>query len=201
MWSPNYKNYNYEKAGYGHGRYGDDHVYLREIDYAASAYVFKCGPDGEDILHWTKYYGVFPISNGAGAMGWERSSPIGTTPSLNVTFAYSFKRVMSPISLMEFNYNSGLDRADRMATGGYEWLAGYNKSIAGFDKPFVGKPFIEITLPATTNSQNKIMNNRDDAWKGQRASIRLKFLNDEKALDGGSRSDKILYTSHHGLKK
>lgn len=180
-WSPNYYYAKNEKRAGGEF----DHVTNRELDYGASVYVFKCGPDGEDILYWSKYFGVFPIVSGSSALSWERSGQIGTTPSLNITFAYSMKRDMSPISLIEFNQNA-------RAKGEQEYIPGYSYGNAGSIQPFVGCPYIQFQLktPKMTDSQ-------DGVYEGQRMSIRLKFKPDEDS--SGQRSDKQLYTSNSGV--
>lgn len=172
-WSPNYR-----KGEFNHAAH-------RALDYAASMYVFKCGPDGEDVLYWSKYYGVFPIVSGASALTWERSSSIGNTPSLNINFAYSMKRDMNPISLLEFNNNARIDGTD--LTNG--WKPAWSKGHAGSSLPFVKTPYIEIALTNPSFSAG------NEVYKGQRASIRLKYIADTSS----ERSADVLYKSHHGL--
>ena len=101
-----YKNSKWEKYGYIDLVEFETYInenYSKTLDYGASVYVFKCGPDGEDVLYWSKYYGVFPTNTGASALSWNLSDSIGDAPKLNIKFKYSFKRDMSPISLFEFN--------------------------------------------------------------------------------------------------
>lgn len=173
VWSPNYTS----------GKF--NHAAHRALDYAASMYVFKCGPDGEDVLYWSKYYGVFPITSGASALTWERSSSIGNTPSLNINFAYSMKRDMNPISLLEFNHNARIDGTD--LTNG--WQPAWTEGHAGSSLPFVETPYIEIALT------NPNFSSGNQVYKGQRASIRLKYIGDTSS----QRSSDVLYKSHHGL--
>lgn len=162
-----------------------DHVKHRALDYGASMYVFKCGPDGEDVLYWSKYYGVFPIVSGAGALSWEKSAEIGSTPSLNINFAYSMKRDMSPISLLEFNNNARIEATDVQKGWEPAWTEGHAGSIL----PFVETPYIEITLADPNFSAG------NQIFMGQRSSIRLKFMKDSNT----QRGDDVLYKSHHGL--
>ena len=183
-WSPNYY---YLKDGLDKGGAGGefDHVTNRDLDYGASVYVFKCGPDGEDVLYWTKYFGVFPISSGASALSWERSAQIGSTPSLNISFAYSAKRDMSPVSLLEFNDNANISEEEA-------WIPGYVADNAGSYQPFVGCPYIQFRRKTPDMSDTK-----DGVYTGERMSIRLKFKEDPDTAN--QRSDKQLYTSHSGI--
>ena len=163
-WSPNYKN-------------GYCHVHDRALDYAASVYIFKCGPDGEDILYWSKYYGVFPIVSGASALSWNAGTPIGEAPNLNITFAYSYKRDMSPISLLEFNHVANVDTATA------QWLPAFSWDEAHCIKPYVGAPYIEMDLGVPNLQPN------DVSRSTKRTQIRLKFRDDSS----DRRTDKILY--------
>lgn len=158
------------------------HVATRTLDYGASIYLFKCGPDGEDILYWTKYYGVFPISSGASALGWEANGSSSLEgPRLSITFAYSFKRDMSPISLLEFNSVANVqDKAT--------WLPAHDTSdnkekTLYTNRPFVGAPYIEFFLGNTDMESN------DGRRAKSRSEIRLKFREDTSK----SRTDDILY--------
>ena len=95
------------------------------------------------------------------------------------------KRDMNPISLLEFNHNARVDKDD-IKKG---WIPAYTKDQAGSTNPFVGTPYIEFVLT------NPSFTGNNTVYKGQRASLRLKFLNDEKK----HREDDVLYRSHHGL--
>jgi hypothetical protein len=163
VWSPSY---NLQGLGVATG-INQSHVYTKTLDYGASAYVFKCGPDGEDILYWTKYYGVFPVNTGASVLSWELGQNIGDAPRLNINFKYSFKRDLNPISLIEFNAASRSD-------GRFEpsWDRNYNHS----SRPFVGAPFVEMMFgESETLSSHSV--------------LRLKF----KKLGGMALNDELLY--------
>lgn len=165
-WSPNYKN-------------GQCHVHDRALDYAASVYVFKCGPDGEDVLYWSKYYGVFPTISGASALSWNAGTPIGDAPNLSISFAYSYKRDMSPISLLEFNHVANVD-ADNA-----KWVPAFSSDHAHCIRPYVGAPYIELDLGVPNLQTN------DVSRSGKRTQIRLKFRDDTSK----TRTDKVLYRS------
>lgn len=133
----------------------DSHIYTRTLDYASSCYCFKMAPDGEDILYWTKYYGVFPRSFSLEHLNYTKGAPPGEAITINVEFAYSFKKDLSPISLLEFNKVSNIKDADGSKT---IFESNFNRmfdqknssgeivSPAGIGSgvPLVGAPFIVI---------------------------------------------------------
>lgn len=174
-WSPSY-NLN----GLNRNSVASSHVHTKTLDYPASVYIFKCGPDGEDVLYWSKYYGVFPTNTGANALSWNNSSGIGDSLKLNITFAYSYKRDLSPISLIEFNDIASVDNTN----GIYE--PSYNVNLAHSSRPYVSTPYIEIDLGSPQLASNDV----DRVSK--RTQIRLKFRKDTKS----SRSDTVLFKSH-----
>lgn len=179
-WLPWYPRDNNFKVKNGIPIHEDCHVYERALDYAASVYVFKCGPDGEDILYWTKYYGVFPISTGAGALSWDMSTPIGDAPKLNIEFAYSFKKDLSPISLLEFNNIAKVDSA-------MGWEPSFDTNYGHSARPFVGVPYIEIDLGAPEMDIN------DTNRSTKKTKLRLKFTKDKTT----SRSDAVLFKANY----
>ena len=174
-WSPSYNLY-----GAGRNDISSSHVHTKTIDYASSAYVFKCGPDGEDVLYWSKYYGVFPTNTGSNALSWNNSNPIGDSLKLNINFAYSYKRDLSPISLIEFNNISGVDNVN----GIFE--PSYNPNTGHSSRPYVGAPYIEMDLGVPQLQPN------DVDRVNKKTQIRLKFRADTK----DSRSDSVLFKSH-----
>lgn len=174
-WSPSYNLFNQT----GDKTLGFSHIFTKTLDYASSAYVFKCGPDGEDVLYWTKYFGVFPINTGANALDWDHSTPVGDSPKLNIRFAYSFKRDMNPISLIEFNHVAGVPDLG----GSISYEDAYNPNYGHTSRPFVGAPFIAMKLGGINLSENSVN------YKQHRTEIRLKFQKYDKL------SDELLYKS------
>lgn len=179
-WSPSY-NLN---AGSGWSKEGPSHshVYTKTLDYGASAYVFKCGPDGEDVLYWSKYYGVFPINTGASALSWNIDDNIGNSPKPSISFRYSFKRDMSPISLLEFNYNSGI-----IDSGNISNENAFNVNYGHTSRPFVGAPYIELVngFPSISGSNGLPTSSQ------KKPEIRLKF----KKTSATGLTDDIVYRS------
>lgn len=158
-WSPSY-----ELTGEGSEYIDYSHVFSKTLDYAASAYVFKCGPDGEDVLYWSKYYGIFPLNTGAGSLAWDNNNPIGDGPKLSIRFGYSMKRDMSPISLVEFN-----NIANVPTSGPIVSEASFNTNLGHSSRPYVGAPFIEMKLGDFVMEKDTVNRTRN------RTEIRLKF--------------------------
>lgn len=182
-WSPSYDLHG--KSRVNTTSHKASHVYMKELDYAASAYVFKCGPDGETVLYWEKYYGIFPTKTGASSLSWDKSSPIGNAPKLSIPFRYFVREPMDPISLVEFNLASGIDynqsvRKTDKVTSESSYNPNYNQSA----RPFMGAPFIEFDFPENTELIPLGVN-----YAAKNAQIRLKF----KKPEDSRMTDSLLY--------
>lgn len=156
-----------------------NHVYTKTLDYASSVYVFKCGPDGEDVLYWTKYYGVFPVNTGASALSWNINDNVGSTPKLNIRFKYAFKRDLSPISLIEFNH---IAKVPDSIVSEDSFDPNYNHS----SRPYVGAPFIEMRLGEPTLRSGGV------ACDNVSTQIRLKY----RKISDIALTDDILYRAY-----
>lgn len=174
-WSPYYNNNSRDEYC---------HVNDRALDYAASMYVFKCGPDGEEVLYWSKYYGVIPTTTGSSIFAWDKSNGVGDSPKPTITFAYSFKKDLSPISLLEFNYNANFSETQESVDSWVEKLNGEN--VGHCARPYVGCPYIEMDFAEPNLGSN------DSNRSSKRSSIRLKF----RADTNPSRSDEILFKNN-----
>ena len=183
----------------------DKHVHDRALDYASSMYMFIVGEDGESLLYWTKYYGVFPITNGANALGWQHGEENKGAPVYNIDFVYSFKKDMSPISLYEFNCAVNLDKY-KDSDGKIKYVPAWDNKFACYNRadgiknsdlyrgeewdmnqtsrPFVATPYIEMRL-------GKPQFNVGGVNSGQSTELRLKFLRDANSF----RSDKALFNN------
>jgi len=110
-----------------------DYIKKKILDYACSVYYIVCGPDGETILFWSKYYGVFPTNAPSSTQSWSRGNMV-KMPEYSINYAYAFKEDFSPLSLAEFNKNS---------TGYYLYKKTYEKELLSTGKAMAGAPFIE----------------------------------------------------------
>lgn len=125
-----------------HGKWIPKHKYMRNkvIDYACSCYYIITAEDGERIIFWSKYYGVFPLNIPSSAYAWQTGEPVKSS-NLNITYQYSFKEDFNPQSLIEFNLNSGIKSLKDIT---YE--ATYNPYLGFTGNTWVGKPFIETCV-------------------------------------------------------
>lgn len=105
----------------------------KTLDYATAIYYIVCAADGESILYWAKYYGVFPINTPASVFSWTHGSP-QTAPEFTINYAYSMKVEMQPSILAEFNMHSPLP---------FKYRPIYDKRIMTNTPTFVGPPFVE----------------------------------------------------------
>lgn len=174
-WSPSY-NLNANDGSISTAINGS-HVYTKTLDYAASAYVFKCGPDGEDVLYWSKYYGVFPVNTGANILSWEHGDSGIDVANPNIRFRYCYKRDLSPISLIEFNNVSKI-------SGRTEYIEAFNPNFGHTTRPFVGSPFITVSQRSSSDLRNGGVD-----FKRSNTHIRLKF----KKISDSALSDDLLF--------
>lgn len=107
----------------------------RILDYATCVYYVLCAEDGETIIFWSKYYGVFPVSIPSSQNSWAKGNVI-SSPDLDIRYQYSWKEDYNPLSLIELNLNSGKD--------------GFSYHVPVFDTKegicattWVGAPFVE----------------------------------------------------------
>jgi len=104
------------------------------LDYASSVYYFICAEDGETILFWAKYFGVFPLNTPASASSWGKGSTGAGSPSFGINYMYAMKEDFSPLTLSEFNMNSN---------GSYIYRRIYDPVVTGTGRTLSGAPFVQ----------------------------------------------------------
>jgi len=124
-----------------------DSITERVIDYACSVYYFICGPDGETILFWTKYTGVFPTSTPSAASSWQKGNQV-KFPNFSIPYEFSWKEDMNPASLAEFNIHSEKYGNARYATT-------YEAKLGSTGTTFVDAPYVE-SIVTNTNYEFKL---------------------------------------------
>jgi len=112
----------------------DNHLINKVLDYACSAYYIVCAENGEDIIYWSKLYGVFPTNIPDSIMTFAKSQFI-TNPEISINYQYSFKKDWNTEIITEFNLNS---------SGSKNYLETYNPKILSTGNTWVGAPFIEM---------------------------------------------------------
>lgn len=107
------------------------------LDYVGSCYYFLTAEDGETIIFWSKYFGVFPTTIPSSQYSWGGGNTL-YNPELEIEYKYSFKEDFNPYTMIEFNYNSRID------TNGTTYIPVYDKKLGHAGKKWVGVPFVEL---------------------------------------------------------
>ena len=118
---------------------------------------------------------------------------------MNIKFAYSCKKDLSPISLLEFNNVANtagsIDQSNRISN-----VPSFDPNVAGSSRPFVGSPYIEIDIG------NPEIGTGEDVYNGKETHIRLKYRYPEiysnmngKQLVGFK--DSVLYRTYYSSDK
>lgn len=118
-----------------------DYIHKKIIDYACAVYYIVCANDGETILYWVKYTGVFPLNTPSSALSWTKgSSP--SIPRFNINYSYAIREEMNPLILTEFNLISRKIDAS-------SYRAPFDSDLSMITNGMVGMPFIEgLPVPA-----------------------------------------------------
>jgi hypothetical protein len=111
------------------------------LDYASACYYLITAEDGETIIFWTKYYGVFPTTIPSNQYGWA-SGNIIEKPQVEIKYQYSFKEDMNPEALVEFNINAGVK-------GNMTYVPTYDSKLGHVGTTWVGAPYIELVTDNT----------------------------------------------------
>lgn len=110
-----------------------DYIFKKVLTYPCSLYYIVCAADGETVLYWTKYFGVFPINTPSSVSSWTHGSHHGI-PEFSVNYMYAIKEDFHPISLNEFN---------RQSSGSLLYRNIYDPSIQTNSRSLAGAPFID----------------------------------------------------------
>lgn len=115
-----------------------------ELDYTGAVYYILTAEDGETILFWSKYYGVYPSTIPSNQYSWSAGTLLSHI-SLDVKFNYSWKEDYDIAAIAEFNYNSRLENAIKSSGGEntVEMVPTYNEALGTAGRTWVGPPFIE----------------------------------------------------------
>jgi hypothetical protein len=118
----------------------EEYILNKILDYATCLYYIVCAEDGETIIFWAKYWGVFPLDAPSTAFSWSSDTPGGIkTPEIRVQYQYAWKEDYNPLSLLEFNQHS----ASTMDDGKFTYSPIFQESKLGVGYTWVRAPFIE----------------------------------------------------------
>lgn len=84
------------------------HPYDRALEYCASIFDIVTNESMTKIIHWTKYYGVYPTNASIDNLSNDMGGPITGDMTTSSTFKYHYKVSGDNKSLVEFNYNAGI---------------------------------------------------------------------------------------------
>ena len=124
-----------------------ENIVNRILDYAVSMYYILCAEDGETIIFWSKYTGIFPTNIPSSALGYSAGSPV-QTPDYTINYEYAWKEDFNPYSLVEFNNLSTVIKSG--TTEDFRYVKNYDSKVTGTGgKTFMGPPFIEAVVDTT----------------------------------------------------
>ena len=119
-------------------KYIQNHI----LDYASACYYLITAEDGETIVFWSKYYGVFPTTIPSNQYSWAQGNII-EKPQLDIKYQYSFKEDMNPEALVEFNINAGV--SNKKMT----YDPTFDPALGHVGATWVGAPYIELVTNDT----------------------------------------------------
>lgn len=120
----------------------------KTLDYAVSVYYFLLAQDGETVLFWSKFTGVFPTNTSSSTFSWDKDT-MTKMPEISIKYAYSFKRDLDPTNLAEFNtLSSNYGAANSLRT--------YEPSLLGMGPTWAGAPFIVVGKNGKGNTIYKL---------------------------------------------
>ena len=115
------------------------YIYNKILDYASAVYYIITAEDGETILFWSKYYGVFPTTIPSTQYGWSHGSLIGAQSlDVTITYQYSFKEDFHPSSLVEINEASRINLSSHI-----DYAPTYDPELGHIGEAWVKVPYVE----------------------------------------------------------
>ena len=124
--------------------YTCSHPYDRALEYASSLFDIVVDETGKNIIYWCKYYGIFPISVTNPMLSNDKNAALTAEPLISTSFRYQYKIENTYRTLIEFNYNAGLDISNGLTNTVDEDAAAFMRSSCyfGAGSMFTGTPFI-----------------------------------------------------------
>lgn len=113
-----------------------EYIINKVIDYATCVYYILTAEDGETIIFWSKYWGVFPTNAPSSAYSYTIGNSGGIdNPEIHVQYQYAWKEDFNPLTLIEFNTHT--------RNLGFSYVPNYQASKLGTGYTWAGSPFIE----------------------------------------------------------
>jgi hypothetical protein len=118
-----------------------DDIYNKILDYPSAIYYIITAEDGETVLFWSKYYGVFPTTIPSDQLSWNEGSVLrGSEMTLNVTYQYSWKDDYNPYIIREFNKNAFKASDNKRSV---KYAPTFDPNVLHTGLTWVGTPYIE----------------------------------------------------------
>lgn len=119
------------------------------FDYMSSVYHFVCRPDGETVIWFDKYTGVFPLTSPNSDLSWNLHGG-NIDNKVTIPFAYFMHEVNNPDILVDFNSNICIYDYGRSVPWSYTRSDGQGNLYGTKNVPQtyggqVGVPFILMT--------------------------------------------------------
>ena len=117
-----------------------EYIRKRMLDYTSACYYILTAEDGETIVFWSKYYGVFPTTVPSNQFAYAHGNIITQdNAKLDTTYKYSFKEDMNIGTIAEFNLNARVSADDSL-----NYVPTYSADLGHAGPTWVGKPYIEL---------------------------------------------------------
>lgn len=159
------------------------YIYDKKIHDQFSLYKFIVSEDGESIIHYSKFTGVYPKSVPRGSFG---DMPADGIFKFTVNFKAVFVEDMNPVIIGEFNKLSRKLANSRLAKSGY--IPEYD----GWTGDWMYRPVIELKKPS-----NSIKNIEIGRFE-HRSRFRLRWYNyNNDEFLKKSRKGSIVHHTHH----
>lgn len=112
-----------------------EYICNKILDYPTCVYYILCAPDGETIIFWSKYWGVFPKNAPSSQYSYTAGNAGGVSnPELKVEYQYAWKEDFNPLTLIEFNKHSNKN---------LRYVSTYQPGKLGTGYTWGGVPFVE----------------------------------------------------------
>lgn len=121
------------------------YIQNKVIDYATCVYYILCAEDGETVIFWSKYWGVFPTKAPSSTFSFTAENPGGVSkPEFTIEYQYAWKEDFNPLSMVEFNEHGG--------NHNYKYVPPFQSSKLGPSYTWSGAPFIETFSSTKTDT-------------------------------------------------
>lgn len=131
-------------------------IFNKIRDYATAVYYIVTAEDGETIIFWSKYYGVFPTTIPSTHLSWT-SGQVIQKQEFDIKYNFSFKEDFNPLALIEFNTNTRMQKI-------VPYIATYDPNLGHVGNSWVGAPFIEL-----------VDNHKDDQYGDNPYTFKLRY--------------------------